>query len=152
MANLKIPTSYDPKAILIADDEPEHVEWLADYFKAKGFKVTLVTNVRDAITAAEGKRFRAHIIDLNIPLGGWLDSTSIANSTYAGYQGLHIIRAIETQANNGRRVIAYSAHSNDQIIGEIRKLYCGYVVKGRARELKDAVEALLSHDPYAGRT
>src|ERR1035437_2641243 len=123
MANLKIPMQYDSKAVLIADDEPEHVEWLADYFRAKQFAVTLVTNVGDAVREMEKKKFRAYIIDLNIPLGDWINASGSGNATYTGYQGLHIIRTAMTQGNNGKRVVAYSAHANEQISSEIKKLY-----------------------------
>lgn len=56
MANLAIPTSYDEKQILVADDEREHVEFLLDYLTAKGFRVTFAENARDALAASEKVR------------------------------------------------------------------------------------------------
>lgn len=143
---MKIPDIYDNNAVLIADDEPEHIEWLADYFRAKGFHVTLVTNVAEAIAVTEAKRFRLYVIDLNIPLGDWMPR-GVANETYQGYQGLHIIQWVRTQGNSGKRVIAYSAHYNDQITAAIKGLYCEYVVKGRAQQLKQVISEILASDP-----
>jgi CheY-like chemotaxis protein len=151
MATLKIPKSYDQGNILVADDEPEHVDWLVDYLKAKGFQVTLATNVAEAMNAIEKTNYRAYIIDLNIPLGGWVPDPPPPSETYDIYQGLYIIRASRTQGNAGARVIAYSAHYNEQIAADIKHLYCEYIIKGRARELKTDIERLLSHDPRAAK-
>jgi CheY-like chemotaxis protein len=141
-----VPTHYDEKCILLADDEPEHIEWLADYLKGRGFTVQIVVNVKDAIEAVSQKKFRAYIIDLNIPLAGWVPHAK-AKSAYNQYQGLHIIQTVRTQGNPGIRVIAYSAHFNEQITTEIKSLYCEYVVKGRARELKQLLETVLKTQP-----
>ena len=152
MASLKVPKSYDQGHVLIADDEPEHVDWLVDYFRKKGFTVSMATNVLEAIEAIERTNYRAYIIDLNIPLGGWNPEPPAPSDTYHQYQGLYIIRAARTQGNAGARVIAYSAHYNEQIAGDIKQLYCEYIVKGRARELKAEIDRLLSHDPRATPT
>jgi len=152
MANLKVPKSYDKDHMLIADDEPEHLIWLVDYLKAKGFDVTMATSVSEAMEAIGNIRYRAYIVDLNIPLGGWVPHPAPPSQTYDNYQGLYIIRAARTQGNAGARVIAYSAHYNQQIADEIRQLYCEYLVKGRARELKAEIDQLLSRDPYAPAT
>lgn len=149
MANLKIPKSYDKGHMLVADDEPEHLIWLVDYLKAKGFRVTMTVNVKEAIEAIENIKFRAYFVDLNIPLGGWVPHPPPPSQTYDAYQGLYIIRAARTQGNAGARVIAYSAHYNEQITGDMKQLYCEYIVKGRVRELKAEIDQLLSHDPYA---
>lgn len=146
MANLTIPSLYDPKAILIADDEPEHIEFLIDYLTSKGYAVTFAKNGEEAIRACEKTKHRAYIIDLNIPLGEWNPGPD-PSPTYKKYPGLHIIRAARTQGNSGARVVAYSAHYNDDISTEIDRLYCEYIVKGRARELKDAIAEIMATDP-----
>jgi CheY-like chemotaxis protein len=151
MVSIKIPTTYDDKAVLVADDEPEHVEWLCDYLKARGFEVTLATNVRDAVAASERQQFRLYVIDLNIPLGGWDPSSSPTANAYTGYQGLHIIQFVRTQGNAGRRVVAYSAHYNEQIVAAIKTLYCEYVIKGRPQQLKQAIHDIIQKDPQVPR-
>lgn len=146
MANLAIPRQYDENQILVADDEREHVEFLLDYLKAKGFVVTFAENAKEALSACERIKFRAYIIDLNIPFGDpALDPLS--NATHSEYPGLRIIQAIRSQGNAGARVVAYSAHYNDQLTSEIERLYCRYVVKGRARDLKDVIDEILKSDP-----
>lgn len=149
MANLTVPKSYDRGNILVADDEAEHIDWLIDYLRAKGFQVTFAANVAEAMSAIQKTNYRAYIVDLNIPLGGWAPNPAPPSANYDAYQGLYIIRAARTQGNSGARVIAYSAHYNEQIAADIKQLYCEYIIKGRARELKADIERLLSHDPKA---
>jgi CheY-like chemotaxis protein len=146
MATLTVPTAYDEKRVLVADDEREHIEFLIDYLSAKGFVVTFVETAAEALAEAQKVRFRAYFIDLNIPFGLGSPDDHV-NATYDHYLGLYIIRAVRSQGIPGARVLAYSAHYNDQIVGEIEKLYCRYVVKGRARELKDAFDTVLKVDP-----
>lgn len=146
MANLTIPAIYDSKAILVADDEPEHIEFLLDYLTAKGFTINFAKNAQEAISASAKTRHRAYIVDLNIPLGGWNPGPN-PSPAYEKYPGLHILRSIRTQGNSGARVIAYSAHYNSQISTEIDRLYCEYIVKGRAKDLKDAITEIMASDP-----
>jgi len=144
MATVKVPATYDAASFLIADDEPEHLEWLIDYLEARGVKVEVVINVEQAIKAIEAKKFGGYVIDLNIPLAGWEPYVNKTNPAYEHYQGLHIIQMVRTQGNGGAKVIAYSAHFNEQITAEIKTLYCEYFVKGRAHELKNKIDGLLS--------
>lgn len=146
MANLAIPRQYEEKQILVADDEREHVEFLLDYLKDKGFSVTFVENAKEALSACEGIKYRAYFIDLNIPFGDSALNPN-KNEIHSEYPGLRIIQVIRSQGNSGARVVAYSAHYNDQIVSEIERLYCKYVVKGRARDLKDAIDEILKVDP-----
>jgi CheY-like chemotaxis protein len=147
MVALAVPTEYNDRKVLVADDEREHVQFLLDYLEAKGFEVTFAESATEALAAAEKLRFRAYFIDLNIPFGSGMPAPESVNATYDHYVGLHIIRAIRGQGNSGARVLAYSAHHNEQITTEIDKLYCRYVPKGRARDLKDAFDTVLMVDP-----
>jgi CheY-like chemotaxis protein len=139
MGTIKIPATYDTNSVLLADDEPEHLEWLVEYLEAKGKNVTIATNVREALEISETRWFRVYIVDLNIPLGGWPEST---RAMYINYPGLAIIEAIRSQGNDGRRVIAYSAHLNDSINSEMRRLYTDYLAKGRPIQLKERLQEL----------
>ena len=141
MGALDIPSIYKDKAVLIADDEPEHLEWLVDFLKSIGLTVTLALNVEEAMAASQKTWYRIYIIDLNIPLGGWPEpSTSI----FSKYPGFAIIQGIRSQGNDGRRVIAYSAHSNEQITSEMKRLYTDYIAKGRPLQLKERLRELLT--------
>jgi CheY-like chemotaxis protein len=147
MASLKIPTAYDPSRILLADDEPEHLDWLVDYLAAKGFKTTIVTNIKESVGAFEACAYRAYIVDLNIPFGGWVPSIPEPSGTYSEYHGLYALKLIRSQGVPGDRVIAYSAHYNEQIVSEIKRLYCKYVVKNRPPVLKAEIDPILKRDP-----
>ena len=147
MATLRIPKSYDPTRVLLADDEPEHLDWLVDYLSVKGLKTTIVTTIGESVKAFEEVLFRAYIVDLNIPFGGWVPSIPQPSPTYSEYHGLYALKLIRSQGNPGSRVIAYSAHYNDQIVKEMRRLYCKYVVKGRPLDLKTEIETALKADP-----
>lgn len=140
MGALAIPVVYDEKTVLLADDEPEYLDWLIDFLESLGLKVTVAVNVGQAMAACEKAWFRIYIIDLNIPLGGWPEPT---NATFSHYCGLSIIQAIRSQGNDGRRVIAYSAHTNAEINAEMRRLYTDFIEKDHAIQLKDRLRELL---------
>ncbi|WP_186105938.1 hypothetical protein [Burkholderia gladioli] len=144
MGTLSLPSKYDPARLLLVDDEPEHVYWLVDYVKAKGFEVTLATTVAEAVAAAAETQFRGYIIDLNIPLGGWVSVFPALGEVYEKYKGLFVIKYVRTQGNKGRNVIAYSAHYNDEITSEISVLYSDYIAKGRVEEFKSGINEILT--------
>lgn len=141
MGALAIPVTYDEKSVLLADDEPEYLDWLIDFLKSIGLKVTVAVNVEQAMAACEKKWYRIYIIDLNIPLGRWPQPT---NATFAHYCGFSIIQAIRSQGNDGRRVIAYSAHTNPEINAEMKRLYTDFIEKDHAIQLKDRLRELLT--------
>ncbi|HQU08650.1 MAG TPA: hypothetical protein PLV25_01670, partial [Opitutales bacterium] len=105
MGALKIPAYLDLNAALLADDEPEHLDWLIDFLKTKGISTRVATNVSQAMSIAQQKLFRIYIIDLNIPLGDWQPSLAQTGKTYDDYHGLYIIKLIRTQGLPGKRVI-----------------------------------------------
>lgn len=151
MGSLRIPRVYDARAVLLADDEPEHLDWLIDFLRAKELSTIVATNVQDAIQEIERTKFRAYLVDLNIPFGGWKPPRMVVGATYDDYHGLYIVKLVRSQGNAGGRVLAYSAHFNDQISAAVKRLYCGYIVKGRPRELKVAIEQVLERDPVAAK-
>lgn len=138
--------SYKSKSVLLVDDEPEYIQWLYDYLVAKGFEVDMAESVSEALELADATTYRIYLIDLNIPAGAW-SSPSPITEIYSQYKGLNVIRYIRSQGNAGARVVAYSAHENAEIHTAIDNLYCTYVVKGRARDIKAELESILEHDP-----
>lgn len=138
--NPKAP--YDNNSFLVVDDEHEHIEFLPDFLRAKGFAVDVASNAGEALAYADKKKYRGYLIDLNIPLGNYQSSREL-KSIQEDYVGLRVIQEIRSQGNQGTRVIAYSAHDNDAIKTEINKMYCEYIVKGRVRELKDYIVSLI---------
>lgn len=138
---------YKEKSVLLVDDEPEYLDWLRDYLVAKGFHVETALTADDAVRIASSADFRLYLVDLNIPSGGWVPQQPALSAIYDQYKGLQVIRYVRTQSNAGARVVAYSAHENKDIHAAIDKLYCKYVVKGRARDIKSEIEDILLRDP-----
>ena len=146
MAHLKIPTAYDRTKVLLVDDEPEHLGWFIDYLKAKGLTADVRTNVRDALDAIESLTYRAYIVDLTIPLGEWIPNLGARSGAFNDYHGLYVLQLVRSQGNSGGLVVAYSVHNNEQVAAEIKRLYCGYVAKGRPLEFKREVEQILKKE------
>lgn len=137
---------YKENTVLLVDDEPEYLGWLCDYLVAKGLDVDMAESVAEALQCADAYSYRLYLVDLNIPAGSWAPS-SVLPEIYFQYKGLNVIRYVRNQGNAGRRVVAYSAHENDEIHAAIKNLYCQYVVKGRAKDIKREIESVLQHDP-----
>jgi CheY-like chemotaxis protein len=147
MAHLKVPKTYSPKRVLLVDDEPEHLDWLVDYLKQKGLETVVATSVEAAVREIGVDTFRIYFIDLNIPLGNLEAPYTGVSGTFDNYPGLHVIKLVRSQGNSGGRVMAYSAHQNEQIEAEMKRLYSRYVLKGRPRELKREIDGILQADP-----
>lgn len=139
---------YKEKTVLLIDDEPEYLDWLHDYLVAKGLEIEIAESVSEAMKFADAADYRLYLVDLNIPAGDWAIPSNLSE-VYAQYKGLNVIRYVRNQSQAGRRVVAYSAHENDEIHAAISNLYCQYVVKGRARDIKQEIESVLDHDPKA---
>jgi CheY-like chemotaxis protein len=150
MANITLPTILLADTVLVIDDEPEHIQWLLDFIQSRGLKTQIATTVKEAIDFVEKYQFRGYIVDLNIPMGGWAPVFASPGPVYDKYMGFYVIKYVRTQGNKGRNVMAYSAHSNEQIISETDNLYCESTTKGRAKDLKDSINALLSFPLDAG--
>lgn len=144
MGTITIPNKFSDREILILDDEPEHIYWLVDYIETKGFSAKIVINAKEAIETIENVEYAGYVLDLNIPLGGWQPNVKSPNSVYDKYRGFYIAKYIRSQGVTGRRVLMYSAHSNDEINHEVSHLYVDYVAKGRAAEFKLAIGQLIS--------
>lgn len=139
--NPKAP--YDSRCFLVVDDEYEHIEFLPDFLRAKGFQVDVASDAGKALEYADRKKYLGYFIDLNIPVGEYQSNREL-KGIEKDYVGLRVIQDIRTQGNAGERVVAYSAHENDAIKAAIGRLYCQYIVKGRVRDIKDAVKAIIA--------
>lgn len=134
---------YDEGSFLVVDDEHEHIEFLPDFLRAKGFQVDVASNAGEALAYADKKKYRGYLIDLNIPLGDYQSAREL-KLIQGDYVGLRVIQEIRSQGSAGLQVIAYSAHENEAIKSEIERLYCQYIVKGRVRELKEYILSMIS--------
>lgn len=144
MATIELPKKLLDDTILILDDEPEHIQWLCDYIRAKGMKIDLKNSVEDAILAANEAQYRAYIVDLNIPMGNWVPVFPTPSDVYEKYKGFYVIKYIRSQGNLGKNVSAYSAHYNEQIVAETKTLYCEYTSKDRVQDFKKDITTIIS--------
>lgn len=137
--------------MVIVDDELQNVLWMADYFEAQGFSFLFASNVNEAIEIIEKERYRVLVIDLNIPvLEPYAKAVSNLGATYIRFPGLFVAKRARTLGYRSRQVIIYSVHKDAEVIEEAAKLRCTYIAKGRPREIKAELEAILSFDPEAG--
>lgn len=134
--------------ILILDDELYNITWMMDYLYSKSLEVAPAGTANDAFDLVNQEIYRAAIIDLNVPILPPLDSAAAAlGSAYIKYPGLFVARAARNKGYRGRQVIIYSVHRDPEVAEEARKLGCTYILKGRPKEIKVELDAVISYDP-----
>lgn len=139
---------YLSDTVLVVDDEPMYLEWLADYLKTKDLKVEFVENADDALKKAETATYRAYVIDLNMPASDGLKSSpKNRTSLEAEYPGLIVARTIRSLGQSGARVIVYSVYISEPLHEEVNRLGCSFVQKGRPRIIKEQLDDVLKSDP-----
>lgn len=137
-----------PNTIVVVDDEIRHVSWIIDYLESKGFEVKSASSVEDAITLVSEQIYRAIIVDLNVLLSesSELISTSLTK-VYKNYPGLYIAFMARNLGYRDRQVIIYSVHKDKAVSEECERIRCSYVLKGRPKELKAEIDAVIAFDP-----
>ena len=138
---------YLAKEIFIADDEPIYLGFLIDYLTSQKYKIKLAETADDAITVAAANDYRAYVVDLNIPASSALKAAASKKDLEESFPGISIARAILTSGVSPRKVLIYSVHLTDALHAEIGRLGVEYVQKGRPRNIKDALNRILSYDP-----
>jgi CheY-like chemotaxis protein len=136
------------KKALIIDDEPEHLQWILDYFESQEIDSQTATNLKSAIVLLEKNEFDLILLDMNIPSEG-VPANIMANTDSKKYAGLAMAGFLSKQGYRPHEVIGYTVHDDDAIENELRKFNYRYVLKGRpetfisvisksfARETKD---------------
>ena len=138
--------------VLLADDEPFYLEWLADYLESKGIAVEYATTVNEALEKIQRTQYRFLVVDLNIPLQGEpVTPPSNQPETYRAYPGLHIANSARNSGYRTKQVIVYSVFASKEIEEAVGRLYCTYITKGHPIDLKREVDEVLSYDPTADR-
>ena len=140
---------YKQNEVLIVDDEPMYLEWMRDYIQAKGIGSRTLENADAAIAANAVERFRAYVIDLNMPVSETALSRSLNKPLEASFPGLTVARAIRSSGVSSKRVLIYSVHMTEQLFEEVSKLDCQYILKGRPKLIKEALNSILAFDPLA---
>jgi DNA-binding NarL/FixJ family response regulator len=135
-------------AVVILDDEVYNITWMMDYLYSKNINVMPAASANEALDLIESEIYRAAIIDLNVPILPPLDEAAAQlGSAYITYPGLFVARAARNRGYRGRQVVIYSVHRDPLVAEEARKLGCTYILKGRPKEIKAELDAVISFDP-----
>lgn len=138
----------DPTTIFMLDDEMYNLTWMVDYIYSKKFTVVTASNANDAVDLIAAEIYRVAIIDLNVPLLPPLDAAAAEmGEVYAKFPGLFVARSARNRGYRDRQVVIYSVHRDESVAEEAKKLGCTYILKGRPKELKQELDAILSYDP-----
>jgi CheY-like chemotaxis protein len=134
--------------VIILDDELYNITWMMDYLYSKGISIAPAGSANDAMKLISEEIYRAAIIDLNVPILPPLDGVAAAlGSAYAKFPGLFVARAARNLGYRGRQIIIYSVHRDPEVAEIARKLDCTYILKGRPKEIKAELDAVISYDP-----
>lgn len=134
--------------ILCVDDEPQNIYWISDFLESEGYVVTIVTNLNDAIREINTKRFRALVIDLNIPAAEPLDQElRREGGVFARFPGLYAARHARNIGFRSRQTIIYSVHQDADVKERAAAMRCTFVSKGRPKAFKEELLEVLSYDP-----
>jgi CheY-like chemotaxis protein len=145
-------TPYESKTILVIDDEPFHMVWMHDYIESLGYNVEQCTNLNDGLNELVKTRYRAAIIDLNIPaLEPINQQLKKKGGVYSRYPGLFAASFARNKGYRNRQVIIYSVHQDVDVRRETEILGCTYILKGRPNAFQEELEAVLAYDPTTER-
>lgn len=134
--------------VLVVDDEPIFLDWLEDFLESLGYKTKFLTNVSDALAEVKNARYRALIVDLNIPLSTELKSLlTDKDSAYGDYHGLLVADRARNVGYRDKQVIVYSVHSTPSVKAITDKLRILYFSKGRPKAFKAEIQDVLEYDP-----
>lgn len=134
--------------VLLLDDELSSMMWMMDYLYSKGFTVDTAGNANDAYTMVQNEKYRAAIIDLNVPITPPLDEIAKGlDPVYLKFPGLLVAREARTKGHRDRQVIIYSVHREAEVREIAEKLRCTYIIKGRPVEIKEELDAVFSYTP-----
>ncbi|HLN29774.1 MAG TPA: hypothetical protein VK395_18655 [Gemmataceae bacterium] len=143
----ELPRKED--TILLADDEPYHLQFFLDYLESLKYKTVVADNVDNAILRLQECRFRAVIADLSIPLLPPQSLLTGRGTLFQKYPGLLVADYARNHNHTGRQVVVYSVHDDPQVRELAAKLGVTYLLKGRPRILKEEIKDILSFDPLA---
>lgn len=136
--------------VIILDDEIQNLTWMIDYLESKNFKVNTVSTANDALNLVNNEIYRALVIDLNVPILPPADQAAENLGTaYIKYPGLFVARTARNQGYRDRQVVIYSVHRDAAVAEEAQKLGCTYILKGRPKEIKAELDAVVAFDPTA---
>ncbi len=138
----------DSKTVVLIDDELHNMSWMVDYLSSCGLGTLTASNANDAVAILEREIYRAIIVDLNIPIMDPLTSTALAKGdVYGRFPGLYVAFHARNKGYRNRQVVIYSVHRDAAVSEEAARLGCTYIIKGRPKEIKLELDAVVSFDP-----
>lgn len=136
--------------ILLIDDEPFHLRWLADNLEDIGYEVEFARDARSALDSISKIGYRALIVDLNIPIfGADEERAAQLGDIYKIFPGLLVALEARNKGYRDRQVVLYSAHKEGAVQAVADMLSVQYIIKGDSRALMREIENILSFDPTA---
>jgi response regulator RpfG family c-di-GMP phosphodiesterase len=134
--------------VVLVDDELHNMVWMMDYLDHKGLLILPAGNANEAIDIIDEEIYRCAIIDLNIPISAPLvEAAAKKGAVYAQYPGLFVAWYARNRGYRNRQVVLYSVHREQSVAQEAERLRCTYILKGRPKEIKEELEAVVSFDP-----
>ncbi len=137
--------------ILLADDEPYHLDFVVEFLEKLKYKIVVADNVDKALLRLQECRFRSIIADLSVPL---LPPQSLLTGRpplFQEYPGLLVADYARNHNHTGRQVVVYSVHDDPRVRELTGRLGVTYLLKGRPRMFKEEFMDLLSFDPLASK-
>lgn len=134
--------------VLLLDDELSSVVWMMDYLYSKGLIVDTCSNANEALELAGHNKYRAAIIDLNVPLLEPLHALAAdLGEVYLRFPGLLVAREARSKGHRDRQIIIYTVHREPEVREIAERLRCTYIIKGRPSEIKQELEEVFAFDP-----
>jgi len=134
--------------VLLMDDEPQYLDWLTDYLKAKGYRIATATQLDAAVQLLSQSRYRIVICDLSIPTSDQLrKSIRKQQNAYGRYPGAYAAHVARNKGHRSRQVLVYSVHESTEIQQLADLIGVQYITKGRPAQFKREIDAILAYDP-----
>jgi CheY-like chemotaxis protein len=136
------------KTVLLLDDEPQYLDWLVEYLQERGYSVVHATNVDTAVELLKNSKYRVVVCDLTVPVSDRLRKV-ITNemALYGKYPGAYVAHLARNLGQRSRQVVVYSVHDRAEIQELANRIRVQYITKGRPRQFKEEIDAILSYDP-----
>ena len=105
------------------------------------------------MAALEHTRYRYVVVDLSIPHSPALAQPLASLGTeFFRYPGLMAARRARSTGHNSFQVMVYSVHDSHDVDAYAGLIDCRYILKGRARDLKDHIESTIHRLPSGWHT
>ena len=127
---------------LLVDDEPEYLEWLAEFIRSKGVNVELATTLLEAQEKVSLKKYDITLLDMEIPIG--VKGTQLEDPLINKYPGLSLAIELRNKGYISSSVIAYTVHDDEALEARLDKYGCYYHLKGRPNIIKKALNKIIS--------